>query len=100
MKIIKAVAAASAILAASQALALSAVSTAENDNTAIAQHQQTLAYQAYQKQDLLDNAAPITQGYNSRSHNAFNSSAYGAIYIDPNHSLSIVEQLEWRLVKS
>lgn len=71
-----------------------APATAENDNTAIATHQQTWAYKAYQKQDLLDNATPIAQSYNSSSHNAFNSSAYGAVYIDPNHSLSITEQLD------
>jgi hypothetical protein len=94
MKIIKNVAALSSMLIASTVMALSAVPTADNDNTAMAQYQQTWAYQAYQKQDLLDNAAPIAQGYNSSSHNAFNSSAYGAIYIDPNHSLSIVEQLD------
>ncbi|WP_420588696.1 ricin-type beta-trefoil lectin domain protein [Bacterioplanoides sp.] len=94
MKKITTAAAFSSLLIASQAFSLSAVPTAENDNTAMAQHQQTWAYQAYQKQDLLDNAAPIAQGYNSSSHNAFNSSAYGSIYIDPNHSLSIVEQLD------
>lgn len=71
-----------------------APATATNDNNALTEHYQTWAYQAYQKQDLLDNATPIAQGYNSGSHNAFNSSAYGAVYIDPNHSLSITEQLD------
>ncbi len=71
-----------------------APAVADNDYSALAEHQKTWAYQAYQKQDLLDNATPIAQGYNSSSHNAFNSSAYGAVYIDPNHTLSITEQLD------
>lgn len=52
-----------------------APAVADNDYSALAEHQKTWAYQAYQKQDLLDNATPIAQGYNSSSHNAFNSSA-------------------------
>lgn len=87
-------AALSSLFIATQALAFSAVPTAENDNTAIAGHQQSWAYQALAKQNLLDNAVPISEGFRIMAHNAFNSSAYGAIHIDPNHSLSITEQLD------
>ena len=94
MKIIKNIAALSSMLIASQVMAFSAVPSAENDNTAIAEHQQSWAYQALAKQNLLDNAVPISEGFRVMAHNAFNSTAYGAIHIDPNHSLSITEQLD------
>ena len=94
MKIIKNIAALSSMLIASQVMAFSAVPSAENDNTAIADHQQSWAYQALAKQNLLDNAVPISEGFRVMAHNAFNSTAYGAIHIDPNHSLSITEQLD------
>lgn len=72
-----------------------APASAENDNTAIANHQQTWAYQALAKQNLLDNAVPISQGFRVMAHNAFNSSAYSSIvYADPNHGLTITEQLD------
>ncbi len=61
----------------------------------LANHKNSWEYKALSHQNILDNAVPIAQGYNSSSHNAFNSSAYSSIvYIDPNHTLSMFEQLE------
>ncbi len=83
-------------IAASGAYAFSgAPAVAENDYTAMAAHQKTWEYQALSKQNLLDNAVPISEGFRVMAHNAFNSSAYSSIvYADPNHTLSITEQLD------
>lgn len=68
---------------------------AEVDNTAIGNHQQSWEYRALSHQNLLDNATPLSQGFQVMAHNAYNSSAYSAIvHIDPNHSLSITEMLD------
>lgn len=68
---------------------------AEVDNTAIGNHQQSWEYRALMHQNLLDNATPLSQGFQVMGHNAYNSSAYSSIvHIDPNHSLSITEMLD------
>lgn len=68
---------------------------AEIDNDRLSAHHKSWEYQALAKQSLLDNAAPYSQGFRLQGHNAFNSSGYSSIvYIDPNHTLTITEQLE------
>ena len=72
-----------------------APANADIDNTAIGNHQQSWEYRALSHQNLLDNATPLSQGFQVMAHNAYNSSAYSAIvHIDPNHSLSITEMLD------
>lgn len=72
-----------------------ASSSAEIDNSAIASHQQRWEYKALEKQNLLDNAVPLSRGFQVMGHNAYNSSAYSSlVHIDPNHTLSITELLE------
>ena len=87
-----------AVLLLSSAASLAfggAPATAEVDNTAIGNHQQTWAYKALAKQNLLDNAVPLAQGFQVMGHNAYNSTAYSSIvHIDPNHNLSMTELLE------
>lgn len=71
-----------------------APASADIDNTAIGNHQQTWEYKALAKQNLLDNAVPLSQGFQVMGHNAYNSTAYSSIvHIDPNHTLSITELL-------
>ncbi len=68
---------------------------AKINNSAIASHQQSWEYQALEKQNLLDNAVPLSQGFQVMGHNAYNSTAYSSlVHIDPNHTLSITELLE------
>jgi hypothetical protein len=95
-KLIPALVSAALYTLASASYAFSgAPSVAENDNTAIALHQQTWEYKALAQQNLLDNAVPISEGFRIMAHNAFNSSAYSSIvHVDPNHGLSITEQLD------
>lgn len=72
-----------------------APASAEIDNTAIGNHQQTWEYKALAKQNLLDNAVPLSQGFQVMGHNAYNSTAYSSIvHIDPNHNLSMTELLD------
>ena len=65
------------------------------DNTAIANHQQSWEFKALAHQNMLDNATPMSQGFNVMGHNAYNSSAYSSlVHIDPNHKLTITELLD------
>ena len=71
-----------------------APSVIATDNTAIADHQKSWEFKAIAQQNRLDNAVPYSEGFRLQAHNAFNSSAYSSIvYIDPNHGLSITDQL-------
>jgi hypothetical protein len=72
-----------------------APSVIATDNTAIANHQQSWEFKALAHQNLLDNAVPMSQGFNVMGHNAYNSSAYSSlVHIDPNHKLTITELLD------
>jgi hypothetical protein len=72
-----------------------APSVIATDNTAIANHQQSWEFKALAHQNMLDNAVPMSQGFNVMGHNAYNSSAYSSlVHIDPNHKLTITELLD------
>jgi len=72
-----------------------APSVIATDNTAIANHQQSWEFKALSQQNRLDNAVPMSQGFNIMGHNAYNSSAYSSlVHIDPNHKLTITELLD------
>ena len=72
-----------------------APSVIATDNTAIANHQQSWEFKALAHQNMLDNATPMSQGFNVMGHNAYNSSAYSSlVHIDPNHKLTITELLD------
>lgn len=87
---------ATGLMLSAQGFAMSgAPSDAEVDNTAIGNHQQSWEFKALTQQNLLDNAVPLSQGFQVMAHNAYNSSAYSSIvHIDPNHSISITEMLD------
>jgi hypothetical protein len=73
-----------------------APSVIATDNTAIANHQQSWEFKALAHQNMLDNATPMSQGFNVMGHNAYNSSAYSSlVHIDPNHKLTITELLNY-----
>lgn len=80
----------------SAALGLSGVPPqAGIQSSALTSHKNTWEYEALSHQNILDNAAPYSQGFRLQGHNAFNSSAYSSlVYLDPNHGLTITEQLE------
>ncbi|UTW49938.1 ricin-type beta-trefoil lectin domain protein [Bacterioplanoides sp. SCSIO 12839] len=82
--------------ASSATIAMSgAPASVDTDNSELSNYHTTWEYKTLTRQSLLDNAVPYSQGFRLQAHNAFNSSAYSSIvYLDPNHGLSITEQLE------